>query len=443
VNNGSILVVDDNPNNVSLLAEILRGAGYQVRVALSGAKALSMMATQPPDLVMLDINMPELDGYEVCRRLKAGEATRAVPVIFISALDDVLDKVAAFDAGGVDYVTKPFEAAEVLARARSQLELSRLRLELERSNADLRRRNEDLLRAMRRTEQAFLTLSEVLPGTVLDGTYRLDKKIGEGGFGAVFRAQHLGLRRAVAVKVLRPSESHQLARFKLEGIAACRVGHPNAVEVMHFGFSAEGIAYLVMELLNGRNLADVLHDRGKLPPAYCLSILATVCAVLQEAHGHGILHRDIKPANIFLHQTEQGEQVVKVLDFGIAKLLDDDVTGEFNELTHTGIYVGTPEYMAPERFLEDVYDGSADVYSVGVMAYRMLSGERPIVPRPGGAIVGGLSYALTAPRPLRDANPKLSKELERVVMSALAKEPTERPGPQEFALALAAAIEKA
>src|SRR5438046_1571476 len=120
---GSILIVDDNANNLSLLAGLLREAGYRVRAATSGVRALEGIILQPPELIMLDITMPEMDGFEVCRRLKAGEATRSIPVIFISALDDVFDKVKAFETGGVDYVTKPFQAAEVLARVESQLKI--------------------------------------------------------------------------------------------------------------------------------------------------------------------------------------------------------------------------------------------------------------------------------------------------------------------------------
>jgi PleD family two-component response regulator len=132
---GDVFIVDDTPANLDLLAAILRDSGYDVRVANSGRRALRVVHAHPPDLVMLDIQMPEMDGYEVCRQLKADPATSAIPVIFISALDDVFDKVRAFRAGGVDYVAKPFQAEEVLARVETQMELVRLR----RENEHLRR----------------------------------------------------------------------------------------------------------------------------------------------------------------------------------------------------------------------------------------------------------------------------------------------------------------
>src|SRR5262245_1462697 len=127
----SVYLVDDNPHNLSLLASILRGAGYSVRMSTGGGRALASMRVAAPDLVMLDIQMPEMNGYELCRLLKADPGLADVPVIFISALDDVVDKVTAFEAGGVDFVTKPFHAAEVLARVGSQLQLFRLRRQLE------------------------------------------------------------------------------------------------------------------------------------------------------------------------------------------------------------------------------------------------------------------------------------------------------------------------
>jgi diguanylate cyclase (GGDEF)-like protein len=138
---GDVFVIDDNPNNLALLTGILRQAGYRVRAANDGRRALSMVKALKPELIMLDITMPELDGFEVCSRLKADEELSDVPVIFISALDDVLDKVTAFRVGGVDYVTKPFQAEEVLARVETQLGLARLRDELERKNRELERMN--------------------------------------------------------------------------------------------------------------------------------------------------------------------------------------------------------------------------------------------------------------------------------------------------------------
>jgi diguanylate cyclase (GGDEF)-like protein len=146
---GDVLIVDDNPINLDLLSSMLQKQGYRVRVATNGTRALAAARSVEPDLVMLDINMPEMDGYEVCRRLKAGGLTRDVPVIFISALDEAMDKVKAFQSGGADYVTKPFQFEEVLARIENQLKLSRLQREMERKHAELQQANLHLERANR------------------------------------------------------------------------------------------------------------------------------------------------------------------------------------------------------------------------------------------------------------------------------------------------------
>ena len=297
---------------------------------------------------MLDINMPQMDGYEVCRQLKANLATADVPVIFLSSLDEVVDKVKAFGVGGVDYVTKPFEFGEVLVRVENQLKIAQLQRGMARKNEELADKNAELLRSHQREALAFSALTDVLPGSILEGRYRLEEKIGAGGFGAVYRAVHLVLGRPVAVKVLHPivrnRGAEELQRFIQEGVSASRLNHPNAVSVFDSGLTPGGVAYLVMELLHGRSLEEELREKKILSPERCLTIAVPVCRVLAEAHEVGVLHRDIKPANIFLHDVKD-EEVVKVVDFGIAKL----VRGEDADEAMSQRIVGTPHYLAPER----------------------------------------------------------------------------------------------
>jgi len=421
---GRIVVADDNNINRMLLSGILEMAGYDVRVACNGLEALELVEKDPPELVLLDIQMPELDGLETCRRLRSLPRFRAIPVMFISALDDVGEKVKGFEAGGVDYITKPFEAAEVLARVGTQMKLFRLNRELAQRNLDLERRNQQLMHAQQRTERMFQALSVALTGTVLDETYRLEEKIGEGGFGAVYRGVHLQLRRNVAVKVLRPgnhNSEEMLVRFRREAIAACRVAHPNAIDVLHFGVSSSGVAYLVMELLSGRTLGSLLRDNGPIPPRRCAEIVGPVCDALAAAHAVGILHRDIKPDNVFLHHGPAGE-VVKVVDFGIAKLLDDvsspDATG-------AGTFLGTLAYMAPERLLHNTCDERSDIYSVGVLLYFALSGAMPF-DAPTIAEMVKL-HLTTRPRPLLDARDDVPPPIADLVMQCLDYEPAKRP----------------
>lgn len=443
-----VLIVDDTPANLTLLSELLIERGYEVVVATNGKRALALAEAQHPDVVMLDITMPEMSGYEVCRILKKRESTRAIPVIFLSSLDEVGDKVSAFRAGGVDYVTKPFQVEEVMARLESQLRIARLtreldakRAELERQNAELTTKNAELLQERHRNELVFSALSDMLPGQLLDGKYLLEEKIGAGGFGSVFRGKHVQLDRAVAVKVFRPSQGNDtpagLERFRAEGATACRLDHPNVVNVLDTGISETGIAYLVMELLEGRSLADELAATGAMPVARCIEIAIPICRALAEARQKNVVHRDIKPSNVFLHRGRAGE-IVKVVDFGIAKLVGEAPEERAHDVTWSGMIVGSPTYMSPERLLGSPYDHRADVYSVGVMLYQMLSGRLPFESLGTGYAPLALRYLVEDPPPLRELAPELPRGLDSVVMTAMARKADARPSADELAIALAA-----
>ena len=433
---GDLFIVDDTPANLGLLATILRDAGHVVRVANSGRRALAAIAAAPPELILLDINMPDLSGLEVCAELKRDPATSEIPVLFLSALGGVREKLRAFGAGGLDYVTKPFQAEEVLARVETQLRLSRLRRALADKNRELERANEELLQARSNAQQIFAALTDLLSGTVLDGRYRLESKIGSGATAAVYRAIALESGEPVAVKVLRPQpgEVGQAGRAFSERRALARVAHVNAVTVIDGGQTAAGIAYVVMELLSGRTLGEELVEVGRLAPARCAQVFLPVARVLAEAHSAGVVHRDVKPANIFLHRTELGE-LVKVVDFGIAHAAED-----FAESGGSGgWFTGTPIYMAPERLLGHPYDGRADVYGLGVTLYQALAGILPF--RTTGSL-GALIMACIheAPVALRTARPDASEQLDALVMRALAKRPIDRPTMAELGELLSSAL---
>jgi serine/threonine-protein kinase len=220
------------------------------------------------------------------------------------------------------------------------------------------------------------------PGTVVDGRYRLTRLLGEGGMGSVWAAWHLRMRKEVAIKVIRPDKAHDedlRRRFLREARAACRVRHPNIVDV-HDVLELEGGApAIVMDLLEGRSLRELLNLDGALDVVVAARILAPVTDALMTAHAAGVVHRDLKPDNIFLALSPDGETVPKVLDFGIAKLTP--VHGEASTAsarTETGTLLGTPFYMAPEQiFGERDVDARADVWSLGIILYECLAGARP------------------------------------------------------------------
>lgn len=331
------------------------------------------------------------------------------------------------------YVRKNFLQKRTI-ESRSQ-ELEDKNRELVNKNIELSQSREELMRSTKRAEMIFSALSEALPGTILDDKYRLDERVGSGGFGTVYRAHHLMLNHAVAVKIFKPSFGtdplKNLERFRLEGISACKIHHPNAVSILDFGVSINSIAYMVMELLQGHPLSEEVTKQKGLSVRRCLEILIPVCSVLAEAHSRDIVHRDIKPSNIFLHQSKDSE-VVKVVDFGIAKLMSDTLNPGLESLTETGTFLGTPAYMSPERLSNKPYDGKADVYSIGVMMYEMLCGTQPFQSSKDNYWALVLMHMTHTPPAPRKVNPQIPEKLEAIIMRALEKEPEKRPSAKEL-----------
>jgi CheY-like chemotaxis protein len=409
----TLLVVDDNLLNREMLGRRLERAGYGVVVAASGKEALDIMGRTSVDLVLLDVMMPEMSGLDVLTRIREKHSPADLPVIMVTARTESADVVEALGLGANDYVSKPVDFPVVQARI----------------EAHLRTKNA----AAAAAPPASLAGSrDVPPGTVIAGRYEIEARIGGGSFGAVFRGRHLDLDQPVAVKVLAlggGADPSALDRFRREGISACRVRHPHAVSVVDFGVTEDGVAFLVMELLEGRTLERELQESGALTPARATFVLAPVCGAVAEAHRSGVLHRDIKPANIFLHR-RGGAEVPKILDFGVAKLASDAAV--VRNLTLDASLLGTPAYMAPERFRYEPYGPASDVYSLGMTLYHALAGRLPF--ESGGddplAVVAG--QAGEPPPPLRSSNPAVGDALESAVLAALSRDPRGRPTAEEL-----------
>src|SRR5215218_999436 len=270
--------------------------------------------------------------------------------------------------------------------------------------------------------------ADALVGLVLDDKYRLDERMGEGGMGAVYRATHLLIERPVAVKVLSPrliTDDAAKERFRREARAAGRLQHSNAVAVTDFGETRDGVAYLVMELLEGRPLREVLARDAPLDPARAVSLMLQISAAVEAAHEAGIIHRDLKPGNIFLVQRPDSPYIVKVLDFGIAKIAADDEGNLLDTLTGTGVMIGTPRYMSPEQCDGAQLTPSSDVYSLGVILYEMLTGQTPFTGASPLALA--LKHSSEDPRPPRELVASIPPALEGVVLHALAKAAEARP----------------
>jgi serine/threonine-protein kinase len=278
-------------------------------------------------------------------------------------------------------------------------------------------------------------------GRVLGGRYRVLSRLGEGGMGSVYLCEHAVLGRRHAVKVLRPelaADAELVARFRIEAVAASRIGGENVVDVHDFGTTDDGVPYYVMEALDGRSLALVIAEDGPLAVPRALALLEQICGALGAAHARGVVHRDVKPANVFVVAGADGAERAKVIDFGISKVAPEEPSGE--RLTRTGAIIGTPEYMAPEQAAGDPVDHRADVYAVGVLAYEMLTGTLPIVADTPVAIL--VAHQTRTPEAPSVRRPGIPREVDALVLAALAKRPDDRPASMEALAGAVAAIRR-
>lgn len=261
-------------------------------------------------------------------------------------------------------------------------------------------------------------------GTVIGGKYCLEGKLGEGGMGVVYRAIHQHIEKPVAIKFLRSEhadDKRMLARFQQEARAASAVGHRNIIEVHDLGVTDEGAPYIVMELLSGQSLADALAKREGLETKRTAYIVCNILSALSAAHAASIIHRDLKPENIFLVDTGAAVGEVKLLDFGVSRVLRDDGMA----VTTTGVVMGTPNYMSPEQAMGlKQLDQRSDLYAMGVILYQCLTGKLPFRAENYNALLHAIIQG--SPKPPSVWRPGLNAGLEAVIMKALAREPEDR-----------------
>jgi serine/threonine-protein kinase len=283
-------------------------------------------------------------------------------------------------------------------------------------------------------------MNVIEPGQVVAGKYEVERVIGQGGMGTVISAVHVHLRERVAIKLLSreaSAQSESISRFTREARAAARIKSEHVAKVSDVGTLPDGTPYIVMEYLEGLDLADTLTQRGPLPADDAIELVLQACEALAEAHSLGIVHRDLKPANLFLTHRADGTPCVKVLDFGISKVTQPGTSQAEAALTHTTTIMGSPLYMSPEQLRATRgVDLRTDVWAIGVILYELLSGEAPFLGQSLPDI--SVKIAVEPPPSLRTKRPEISALLEAIVLKCLEKERDNRFRTLgDFAVALA------
>ncbi|MEZ4461183.1 MAG: serine/threonine-protein kinase [bacterium] len=276
------------------------------------------------------------------------------------------------------------------------------------------------------SEVSVVDEAEPMLGQVVGQKYRIERKIGQGGMGEVYLGLNAELGQKVAIKFLSRKLAHDegiVARFLNEARSYCRVNHPNAVTLLEYGQHTDGTLYIITEFVEGMNLGETLKETGPFATPQVIHIGMQICEVLSAAHIQGVIHRDLKPDNVMLMPVARGRYAVKVLDFGIAKIVDDDQDGP---TTETGSVFGTPEFMSPEQARGDGADARSDLYALGIILFFMVTGKLPFRGKNKLAVLNKqLNDAPPRPSVIRP-DLEVSPRLEAVIMKCLNKVPGER-----------------
>jgi serine/threonine-protein kinase len=282
-----------------------------------------------------------------------------------------------------------------------------------------------------------------MAGEVLDGRYRIIKKLGEGGMSFVYLAHDVGADKRYAIKILSPAlskDTNAMARLRREAALGMRLEHPNVCHIVRLGETEDGLVYVVMPYVEGEILADRTHRSGQLSVADTVRWVIDIATGLQVAHDLKIVHRDLKPENIMISRAADGKERAVVMDFGLAK--ERKAGGELEKLTATGIILGTPEFMSPEQLRGKPLDPRTDVYSLSLMTFEMLTGKLPFEGRTQQEMM--IARLRSDPVPIRQKRPDLhvSEAIERVLMKGMSRNAEDRyASAPEFAKALADAAD--
>jgi len=269
-------------------------------------------------------------------------------------------------------------------------------------------------------------------GSVLNGRFTVEAKLGEGGFGAVYQGVQNATGRKVAIKLLHPEmtrDQNVLARFRREGQVLCALRDAHTITTYDFDQTPDGTLFIAMELLQGKSLHEIFHDESPIQWQRMLKVMSEMCSSLEEAHALGIVHRDLKPENVYLENRPGNPEFVKILDFGIAKVMrGDGIAGDMSpQLTATGQTLGTLEYMSPEQLMGKPLDGRSDIYGLGVVAFELITGRLPFPDAVGPAALISAQLKKVPPTP-SSAHPEgnIPEAVDQLILKMLEKDKNNR-----------------
>jgi len=405
---GRVLLVDDEPALLEIMAEVLQEAGFSVETAKDGLQALARIEANEPEVVVADVEMGVMSGYELCRRVRAS-GHDSIPFLFCSGRGSSDSRVEGLQAGADDYLVKPVTSEELILKLARQVDRAR-KLREASSAARAPVVNAATLAAI----EARLDVQG--SAIVRLGRFEVRTILGRGSMGTVFKAWDTKLERWVAIKTVRAGKG--MAEFwdgdvvrglVSEAAMVARFNHPHVVSVYDVQ-DATDAAYIVMEFVDGVSLEDLVH-RVRLPVALAVPLLRALASALAAAHAVHVLHRDVKPGNVLLGR----DGAIRLTDFGIASFVSAQMKRTL---------FGTPGYMPPETLRGKGFDQSGDLFALGAVAYRCLTGRSAFSGRTtSDVLMNTLKGRMT---PLREAAPEVPEELAAIVSSLLEPDPKKR-----------------
>jgi serine/threonine-protein kinase len=409
-NPGRVLLVEDQPELLEVMAERLQEAGFSVHTASDGREALARIHAREPEVVVADVEMPGMNGYELCRRARAA-ARGEIPFLFCSGLGASGARVEGLQAGADDYIVKPVVWDELILKLTRQVErVRKLRAAASAAEPPV---NAAQLAAI---EARLLRSGAGIAGL---GRFEIRGVLGRGSMGAVFRGWDTKLERWVAIKTVRAGpgmadfwDDNMVRRLVPEAAMVARFNHPHVVAVYDVQDAADA-AYFVMELVEGVSLQDLLRHSARLGPERTVPLVGALASALAAAHAVNLLHRDVKPGNVLLGR----DGAIKLTDFGIASFVSSRMRGSV---------FGTPGYLPPEALRGEAVDAPGDLFALGAIAYRCLTGR----PAFGGGAPGEILMNTVNGRvpTLLNSGAEVPPELAAMVAGLLEPDPKRRIG---------------